>query len=202
LQSPALQPSATAAALPVPGQGDAVAISFQTSSRASLSALAAQDGPGGYVISQTVDLVELPVTVRDSKGRFVSGPKQPNFRAYENGQMQEITLFRSEDIPVAAGLVVDHSGNMGSKREEVMEGSKAFVQASNPEGREFVVSFRTPGVSIFCGTRISTKLNQAPSPQCPSNFSMPRWDGWSGNPITSGSARPESRSESNQAFRL
>ena len=118
-----------------------LAISFQTSSRASLPALAGQGGSGGFVISKTLNLVELPVTVRDRKGRFISGLEQSNFGVYETGQRQDITLFRSEDIPVSAGLVVDHSGSMGAKRDEVMEGAQAFVQAGNPQDREFVVNF-------------------------------------------------------------
>jgi VWFA-related protein len=118
-----------------------LAINFQPSSRASLPALAGQGGSGGFVISKTLNLVELPVTVRDRKGRFISGLEQSNFGVYEAGQRQDITLFRSEDIPVSAGLVVDHSGSMGSKRDEVMEGAKAFVQAGNPQDREFVVNF-------------------------------------------------------------
>jgi len=55
--------------------------------------------------------------------------------------MQDITLFRNEDVPVTAGLVVDHSGSMGNKRDEVMQGARAFVQASNPQDRDFVVNF-------------------------------------------------------------
>jgi|SRR5579872_465630 len=102
---------------------------------------AAQDSHKEYVISETVNLVELPVTVTDSKGRFVSGLEQPNFQVFENGQMQDISLFRNEDVPVTVGLVVDHSGSMGNKRHEVMEGARAFVQASNPQDREFVVNF-------------------------------------------------------------
>jgi Ca-activated chloride channel homolog len=118
-----------------------LAISFQPSSRASLPVLAGQGGSGGFVISKTLNLVELPVIVRDRRGRFVSGLDQSNFGVYETGQRQDITLFRSEDIPVSAGLVVDHSGSMGSKRDEVMEGAQAFVQAGNPQDREFVVNF-------------------------------------------------------------
>ncbi len=64
-----------------------------------------------------------------------------NFRVYEDGRQQEITLFRNEDIPVTVGLVVDHSGSMASKQIEVVEGAQAFVQASNPQDREFVVNF-------------------------------------------------------------
>jgi VWFA-related protein len=114
---------------------------IQTSSGLPLPTSREQDSQNSYAISETVNLVELPVTVRDSKGQFVSGLEQPNFQVYENKLMQDVTLFRNEDVPVTAGLVVDHSGSMGNKRDEVMQGARAFVQASNPQDREFVVNF-------------------------------------------------------------
>ena len=114
---------------------------IQTSSGLPQPAFGEQENQNSYVISETVNLVELPVTVRDSKGQFVSGLEQPNFQVYEKGLMQDITLFRNEDVPVTAGLVVDHSGSMGNKRDEVMQGARAFVQASNPQDRDFVVNF-------------------------------------------------------------
>jgi Ca-activated chloride channel family protein len=117
---------------------------FGTCVYASFSApsnLPAQDTSGPFTIKQQVNLVELPVTVRDHEGRFVSTLQMSNFRVYEDGRPQEITLFRNEDIPVTVGLVVDHSGSMAAKQLEVAEGAQAFVQASNPQDREFVVNF-------------------------------------------------------------
>src|SRR6202011_2604397 len=102
-----------------------------------------QDRPAPYVISQEVNLVALPVVVRDRQGRFVSGLQASTFHVREDGRPQTITLFRNEDIPVTVGLVVDHSGSMAAKQIEVIEGAQAFVQASNPEDREFVVNFST-----------------------------------------------------------
>lgn len=95
----------------------------------------------GYVISREVDLVVLPVTVRNREGQFVSGLEQSNFSVYENGQPQTITDFRSEDAPVSVGLVVDHSGSMVAKSREVIEGALAFVEESNPQDEEFIVNF-------------------------------------------------------------
>ena len=118
-----------------------LALCISTSPHLSVPASAAQDNQNGYVISGTVNLVELPVTVRDSNGRFVSGLEQPDFQVYENGVMQDLSLFLNEDVPVTAGLVVDHSGSMGNKRSQVLDGARAFVQASNPQDREFVVNF-------------------------------------------------------------
>jgi Ca-activated chloride channel homolog len=101
----------------------------------------AQDSSRPYVISKNVNLVVVPVVVNDKNGRFVSRLDASNFRVYENGRMQQITLFRDEDIPVTAGLVVDNSGSMAAWRPQVIEGAKAFVQLSNQQDREFVVNF-------------------------------------------------------------
>src|SRR6202035_3494499 len=100
-----------------------------------------QDKPVPHVISQEVNLVALPVVVRDQQGRFASGLQASNFHVREDGRPQAITLFRNEDIPVTVGLVVDHSGSMAARQLEVIEGAQAFVQASNPQDREFVVNF-------------------------------------------------------------
>jgi len=95
----------------------------------------------GYVISREVDLVLLPVTVRNRDGQFVSGLKASNFQVFENGQPQTITHFQNEDVPVSVGLVVDHSGSIVARSKEVIEGLLAFVDASNPQDEEFVVNF-------------------------------------------------------------
>jgi Ca-activated chloride channel family protein len=101
----------------------------------------AQESSPPYVISKNVNLVVVPVVVSDKSGRFVSGLNASNFRIYENGRQQQITLFRAEDIPVTAGLLVDHSGSMAAWQPQVIEGARAFVQVSNPQDREFVVNF-------------------------------------------------------------
>jgi VWFA-related protein len=103
--------------------------------------LQAQENSKTFAIKQQVNLVELPVTVRDREGRFISNLDISNFRVYEDGRRQEITLFGKEDMPVSVGLVVDHSGSMAAKELEVALGAQAFVQASNPEDREFVINF-------------------------------------------------------------
>src|SRR5580693_7634517 len=88
----------------------------------------AQENSPPYVISRNVNLVVVPVVVSDKNGRFVSGLNASNFNIYENGRQQQITLFRAEDIPVTAGLLVDHSASMAAWRPQVIAGARAFVQ--------------------------------------------------------------------------
>jgi VWFA-related protein len=94
-----------------------------------------------YRISLNVDLVVLPVTVRDRKGVFASGLGEPDFQVYEDGIRQSIRLFRHEDIPVTVGLVVDHSASMKNKLPEVAAAARTFVRASNRDDQMFVVNF-------------------------------------------------------------
>jgi Ca-activated chloride channel homolog len=92
-------------------------------------------------ISVDVDLVELHATVTDRHGHLVTDLTQDNFQVYENGLPQQIRVFRHEDVPVAAGLVIDHSGSMHSKLTEVSTAARTFVHSSNPDDQIFVVNF-------------------------------------------------------------
>ncbi len=97
--------------------------------------------PGEYRISVNLDLVVLHAAVRDRNGRFAPGLRARNFQVYEDGVLQSIRLFQNEDTPVTVGLVVDHSGSMRQKLNDVIAAARIFIQASNPEDEMFVVNF-------------------------------------------------------------
>ncbi len=63
------------------------------------------------------------------------------FTVFENNQLQKITSFRHEDIPVAMGIVIDNSGSMREKRESVNKAAINLVRSSNPQDQVFVVNF-------------------------------------------------------------
>lgn len=92
-------------------------------------------------ISVETELVVLPVLVTGAGGDFVSGLTQEQFRVYEDGRRQPITLFQQEDTPVTVGLVVDHSRSMGPKLAGVAAAVSAFAESSNPDDEMFVVDF-------------------------------------------------------------
>jgi Ca-activated chloride channel family protein len=92
-------------------------------------------------ISVTSHLVLLPVNVTDGHGAFVPSLKAEDFRVYEDGQLQEITVFEQGDTPVTVGLVVDHSRSMGAKLPGVVTAVSAFAHSSNPQDEMFVVDF-------------------------------------------------------------
>jgi len=97
--------------------------------------------PAAPTIAVNADLVLLPVRVTDARGEFVSGLSAEDFRVYEDGRRQRITLFQQEDTPVSVGLIVDHSRSMGPKLSNVSAAIIAFAQSSNPRDEMFVVDF-------------------------------------------------------------
>jgi Ca-activated chloride channel homolog len=108
--------------------------------RAPARALAVS-APDTYTISVDVGLVVLPVVVTDRTGQTVAGLGQHNFRVFDNGRPQQISLFEAEDVPVTVGLVVDNSGSMWPKRPEVMAAAREFARSSNARDQMFVVNF-------------------------------------------------------------
>lgn len=100
-----------------------------------------QQRPGEFKISTDVLLVLLDVSVKDSKGGYVSGLSKDDFHVYENGRAQKLTVFSSGDEPVTVGLVIDESGSMRPKHDLVITAGLSFIGASNPNDQMFVVNF-------------------------------------------------------------
>jgi Ca-activated chloride channel family protein len=92
-------------------------------------------------IRLNVNLVQLNVTATDSSGRTISGLGQQAFQLFVDDVQQPITVFHGEDAPVSAGIVIDNSASMESKRSEVVAAALAFARASNPQDQMFVVHF-------------------------------------------------------------
>jgi Ca-activated chloride channel homolog len=96
----------------------------------------------GYLFKQQVEEVVLYATVVDPRAnRLVTGLERNSFTVYEDGQPQQITSFRKEDIPISVGIVIDNSGTMRDKRPSVNQAALNFVRASNREDEVFVVNF-------------------------------------------------------------
>jgi Ca-activated chloride channel homolog len=100
---------------------------------------AAVDGQANIAV--VANLVLLPVKVTNARGTFVSGLKSQDFRVYEDGKLQNLTVFEQGDTPVTVGLIVDHSRSMGSKLPGVVIAVSFFAHSSNPQDEMFVVDF-------------------------------------------------------------
>jgi VWFA-related protein len=85
--------------------------------------------------------VIVHATVVDEKNRLVTNLAKDDFSVFENEQPQQIRMFRREDFPVAMGILIDNSGSMREKRDEVNKAALNLVRSSNPDDQVFVVNF-------------------------------------------------------------
>lgn len=86
-------------------------------------------------------LVVLHASVTDRKGKLLTNLNQRDFKIFENGQPQQIKIFKREDVPVSLGIVIDDSGSMSTKRTRVEAAALAMVRESNPQDEVCVVNF-------------------------------------------------------------
>jgi VWFA-related protein len=70
----------------------------------------------GFRFKSGVELINIAATVSDSSGRFVSGLRQEDFLVYEDDQLQTVTHFSSERVPVSLGIALDTSASMAGNK--------------------------------------------------------------------------------------
>jgi VWFA-related protein len=108
----------------------------------------AQETPetSGATFRTSARLVPLNVSVFDKAGKIVRDIPESAFTVYENGEKQEIKVFRQEDVPISLGLIIDNSASMTDKQDRVASAALAMVRASNSEDEVFIINFNDAAV--------------------------------------------------------
>ena len=90
-----------------------------------------------------VDLVNVTATVVDRNGRFIPGLRQSDFIVYEEKELQEVTHFSNERVPVSLGLVLDTSGSMVGEKltNALMAVDRFLTKLLSPEDEIFLYKF-------------------------------------------------------------
>ena len=68
-------------------------------------------------IRVSVNFVQIPFTVKDSKGSLVPGLTWRDVRVFENGAQQQIRLFTVDPIPLSVAIVIDQSVTFDTMQE-------------------------------------------------------------------------------------
>jgi len=87
------------------------------------------------------DLVLIPVTITDDVNRFVLGLQKEDFRLFEDGVEQNVSLFSGEDAPLSVGLVFDKSTSMTYKLGSSRDAAGELLNALNTDDEAFLVEF-------------------------------------------------------------
>lgn len=114
---------------------------------------AVRDGPFSHQVDLSLraekDLVLVPVSVIDQKGRPVIGLRQGNFRVFDDRKEKRIESFSMVDEPTAVGIVFDTSRSMSRVLGYSRMAAKAFLESSNPADDFLLVEFNSqPTLSV------------------------------------------------------
>jgi Ca-activated chloride channel homolog len=121
-----------------PDQQNSASPTLQTSSPQDSTS---GDEQGVFVFRKQVEEVVLHATVVDERLRLATHLDRDAFTVFEDGHPQTITSFHREDVPVAVGILIDNSGSMRDKRQEVNRAVLNLVRAGNPADQVFIVNF-------------------------------------------------------------
>jgi VWFA-related protein len=110
-----------------------------------------------------VDLVNVTATVVDRNGRFVAGLGQNDFVVYEENELQEVTHFSNERVPVSLGLVLDTSGSMVGEKitNALMAVDRFLTKLLSPEDEIFLYKFNNVPDLIVDWTTDRQRLSRA-----------------------------------------
>src|SRR5260370_41611277 len=94
--------------------------------------LTAQHPPPSAVVKKSVNLIQVPVVVRDRKGHAVTNLNVDDFAVYDNGTLQKIAQFRY--LRARNG---EHVSDRRVPRQEIASTNGSSDRASNsPNGEE------------------------------------------------------------------
>lgn len=99
----------------------------------------------GFRFKSGVEFVNVTATVTDGNGRFVSGLRQEDFTVYEDGQLQDVSHFSSDRVPVSLGIALDASGSMTPEKLETARAAidRLISKLLDEEDELFFVEFAT-----------------------------------------------------------
>lgn len=118
------------------------------------------------VFRANVDLVRLLVTVKDREGAPKLDLAKQNFRVFDNGIEQQISVFeRHTEQPLSVAILIDTSGSTGKELkyeiESVARFTKALFAEGNPDDRATLYSFNWEVVQRTAWTRSAQQIDKA-----------------------------------------
>jgi VWFA-related protein len=103
----------------------------------STFAQSGQDEP----IRLKATLVQVPVIVSDSGGRYVVDLRKGDFRLFEDGVPQQIDFFAPVDQAFTVALLLDSSGSTMDQLNQIKAAALAFIDNLRPQDRVLIMNF-------------------------------------------------------------
>ncbi len=123
----------------------------------------AQPDPQSFKFRTGIELINVNATVTDQSGRFVPGLNKDDFRVYDDEQLQTVTHFNADRVPVSLGIVLDTSGSMdGDKIVSARQALDRFLyQLTDPDDEVFLYRFDNSPVLVEGWTRDKRRISES-----------------------------------------
>ncbi len=93
------------------------------------------------VLKIETNLVTLPVSVLDERGRFISDLEPDDFEIFEDGVQQDIEYFLSVEQPFTVVLLLDLSPSTKYKISEIQDAAISFIEQLRRDDEVIVITF-------------------------------------------------------------
>lgn len=106
--------------------------------------LAATLGTSAAQVFRTgIDTVLLPVTVTDARNHPITDLNRDDFQVFEDGVLQDISVFAKDPQPIALSLLVDSSVSMDEKLAVAQEAAAGFARTLRPGDVAQIIDFNS-----------------------------------------------------------
>jgi len=86
-------------------------------------------------------LVQVPVIVKESGGRYLTDLRQDEFAIYEDGVKRDVAFFGTVEEPFNVALLLDSSGSTAEQLADIKAGAFAFLDYLRPQDKVMVIEF-------------------------------------------------------------
>lgn len=93
------------------------------------------------VVRVDTNLVTISVNVMDRDGRYVTNLTKEDFQTFEDGVKQDIAFFAPVEQPFTILFLLDTSGSMTFRMEDLARAANAFIGQLRPDDQIIVVTF-------------------------------------------------------------
>ena len=140
-----------------------LAIAFAVLTSAGLIAQSQQPLRDQRLFRSGIVLTSLSATVTDRDGRLVPDVTRDAFEVYEDGQLQTISQFSHERVPVGLGVLIDISDSMFGKRIEDARASvdRFLFDLLDPQDEFFLLAFNHKPRGLTPWTRERNEVRRA-----------------------------------------
>src|SRR6188508_1489135 len=120
-----------------------LAIAFAALTSVGIVAQSSQPLRDQRLFRSSIELTSISATVTDRDGRLISDVARDDFEVYEDGQLQTISQFSHERVPVGLGVLIDISDSMFGKRIQDARASvdRFLFDLLDPQDEFFLVAF-------------------------------------------------------------